>query len=388
MAITIRVYDANKDGKGIDFSAYLKNYNKTYLRDGYGGFNSSDPMAMSGTQYATTNKKDYGAVLTSGKTKWSYDLATHKVTGSLATVQFGNKVALNSKNKFELVQDIQISGIGVTDKVLGGQILADIMGGKNTDGGATTSLVNVLKQNAINFVGSKGSDAFTGYGKADKISGGDGNDTLRGGAGNDKIYGGTGNDKLYGDDGVDTVKGGKGNDTIYGGNGNDKLYGEDGVDTIKGGKGDDTIYGGNDNDKLYGNDGNDTVKGGAGNDRIYGDNGNDKLYGEAGNDTIYGGAGNDTIYGGKGDDTLTGGKGNDIFVFNKNEGKDTIKDFSAGSGKGDVIHLDDALLKNFADVKAHAVDTAKGVLIEYGNGSILLAGVEKFDLHENDFFFF
>lgn len=289
MAITIKVNDANRDGKGIDFAAYLKKYDKTYLRDGYGSFNSADDMAMSGSQYATTDAKGYGAVLTAGKTKWQYDLATHKITGSIATVQFGSDIELNSKSKFDVTYDIQISGLNVTDKVLGGQILSAIMGGKNTEGGATKGLVDVLKTSAIDFKGSSGADAFTGYGKADKISGGAGNDILNGGAGNDKIDGGAGNDK---------------------------------------------------------------------------------------------------IDGGLGNDTLDGGSGKDVFVFKKGQGKDTIKGFEAGSGKGDVIHLDDAVLKNFADVLAHARDTPKGVLIDYDKGSILLAGLDKADLHANDFFFF
>lgn len=316
MAITIKVNDANKDGKGINFAAYLSNYNKTYVRDGYGSFNSSDPMAMSGTQYATTDTKDYGAILTAGKTKWNYDLVTHKVTGSLSSVVFGSAISLNSANKFTSVADVQITGLNVTDTTQGGQILADIMGGKNTAGGATKSLLDVLKANAIVFNGSAGSDSFTGYGKADKISGGAGNDTLKGGGGNDTISGDKGNDKLYGE---------AGNDTLFGG---------------------------------------------------------------AGNDTLSGGAGNDRLNGGAGNDKLTGGSGNDVFVFLKNHGKDTVTDFKAGSAKADVIHLDKTVLKNFADVLDHARDTDKGLLIEYGKGSILLSDVEKSDLHSNDFFFF
>jgi len=39
-------------------------------------------------------------------------------------------------------------------------------------------------------------------------------------------------------------------------------------------------------------------------------------------------------------------------------------------------------------VLEHATDTSKGVLIDYGKGSILLSNVEKFDLHQNDFYFF
>lgn len=306
MAIKITVKDANNDGKGINFAAYLASFNRTYLRDGYGSFNSADPMAMTGTQYATTNAKDFGAFLTAGKTKWEYDLMTHKVTGSLSAVTFGNSIDL-SGSRFKAVSDIDITGLNVTDKTLGGKILADIMGGKNTDGGATTALEKILKASAIDYRGSNGSDTFTGFGKADKIAGNGGNDTLKGGAGNDAISGGAGNDKLYGD---------------------------------------------------------------------------------AGNDKLTGGAGNDTLDGGAGNDRLSGGAGNDTFIFKKAQGNDTVTDFSAGSAKGDVIRLDKSVLSSFKDVLAHADDSSSGVVIDYGNNTIKLAGVDKADLHANDFFFF
>ncbi|MFC3074109.1 calcium-binding protein [Shinella pollutisoli] len=415
MAITITAYDANKDGKGIDFAAYLKAFT-SFDASGYGGFNGTDPF--SGTQYASTNDKEYGALLTSGVRKWVYDFPTHTVTGSISKVEFGNKIKLNAKNNYDITPDLRIAGLNVTDKELAGDLLSEVSNGN------TSGIMKIVAANAVSFVGSTGADVFTGFGKADKLSGGNGNDTLRGAGGNDAIYGGNGNDKLYGDAGSDGIKGGAGNDAIYGGDGNDRLYGEAGSDGIKGGNGNDKIYGGAGNDRLYGeagadgikggsgNDkiyggtgsdrlygetGNDSIKGGTGNDLIYGNSGADKLYGEAGNDKLYGNSGNDTLSGGAGNDRLEGGTGNDTlyggagadtFVFRKNEGRDTIKDFQAGSGKGDVIHLDDAVLKNYADVLDHAQDTATGVLIEYGKGSILLSGVEKFDLHANDFFFF
>jgi len=317
MAITITANDANKDGKGINFAAFLKSYDKTFTRDGYGSFNSVDPMAMSGKQYATTDAKKFGVVLSAGKAAWQYDLATHKITGSLETVEFGNSVALNATTKkFALKSDLKISGLGITDSKLAGEILSDIMGGKLTEDGATSSLLKALKSDSLVFKGSTGADTFTGFGKADKISGGNGNDVL---------------------------KGGGGNDTLSGGNGNDKLYG---------------------------------------------DAGNDKLSGGAGNDILSGGAGNDRLDGGAGNDRLTGGSGNDIFIFKKGQGNDTITDFSAGKAKSDVIHLDKTVLHSFSDVLAHAKDGSGGVVIDYGNNTITLSGVDKADLHANDFFFF
>lgn len=423
MAITINVNDANKDGTGINFAAYLANFNKTYERDGYGGFNSTDPMAMSGTQYATTNTAKYGVVLTSGSAKWNYSLATHKVTGSLNTVEFGNSIAL-SGTTFKVVSDIKITGLGVTDTTKGGEILADIMGGKATSGGATTSLVQILNANSIVFNGSTGADVFTGYAKADIISGGNGIDTLRGGAGNDTINGGNDNDKLYGDDGDDTLRGDAGNDSIFGGNGIDKIYGGDGTDALYGDAGNDLLYGGNDNDTLYGDAGNDKLYGDAGNDKLYGgagddtlyggagndtlnggagidtlyggnDNdflfgyaGNDKLYGDAGNDRLEGGVGNDTLDGGLGNDILSGGAGADTFIIKKGQGIDRITDFEAGKAGLDVIRLDKTVFNTFASVLSAATETRAGdLVIKYGTGSITLEGIAKADLHTSDFLF-
>ncbi|QRM54615.1 hypothetical protein [Sinorhizobium sp. BG8] len=327
MAITIKAYDANKDGKGINFTSYLANYEKTFVPSGYGSFNSTDPMAMSGSQYAATNAKGYGVFLTSGKSEWDYDIITHTVKGSLNSVTFANSIKLNSATKFTGTLDLEISGLNITKTALGGEILSDLRDA------STTSLVKVLKANSINFTGSTGSDTFTGYSKADKIYGGSGNDLLKGGAGND------------------TVSGDSGNDKVYGGSGNDKVYG------------------------------------GSGNDYLYGDSGNDVLDGGSGNDTLYGGAGNDKLTGGAGNDKLYGGSGSDIFVFAKNSGNDTIYDFDAGSAKTDVIWLDKSVLKNFSAVLDHATDTRSGVEIEYGSATITLKGVDYDDLHKNDFLF-
>ncbi len=317
MAITITASDANKDGKGINVAAFLASYDKSFTRAGYGSFNSTDPMAMSGTQYSVNDAKTFGIVASSGKSPWKYDMVTHKITGSLSTVDFGSAIDLNEKTgKFTLKSDLKISGLGVTDAKLAGEILGDLMAGKLTTDGATSSLLAVLKKNAIVFNGSTGSDTFTGFGKADKLSGGNGNDTL---------------------------KGAGGNDTLSGGNGNDKLYG---------------------------------------------DAGNDKLSGGAGNDKLYGGKGNDKLDGGAGNDTLSGGSGSDQFVFKKGQGNDTITDFQAGKAKSDVIHLDKAVIYNFSDLLAHTTDTADGAVIEYGDNTIKLAGVDKADLNSNDFSFY
>ncbi|WP_375506970.1 calcium-binding protein, partial [uncultured Nostoc sp.] len=66
---------------------------------------------------------------------------------------------------------------------------------------------------------------------------------------------------------------------------------------------------------------------------IIGTGGNDTLLGTNSADTIKGLAGNDSITAKEGDDTLTGGGSKDTFVYNLNDGTDTITDFG-GIGKG------------------------------------------------------
>lgn len=70
MAITITAYDANKDGKGIDFAAYLKAYDKTYVPSSRGSF-SSAPVGSTfdAAQYASYNGSKYGVVLSAVKGK-------------------------------------------------------------------------------------------------------------------------------------------------------------------------------------------------------------------------------------------------------------------------------------------------------------------------------
>ena len=158
-------------------------------------------------------------------------------------------------------------------------------------------------------------------GRAGNVFGGAGNDVMLGGAFDDKFYGGSDNDTLDGSGGRDQLFGGNGDDSLSGGTGNDKLFGGAGSDVLDGGTGNDSLSGGNDSDILLGGSGNDTANGGNGDDLIFGDEGNDRLLGAAGNDTIEGGAGRDTMFGGTGDD---------VFVFSRNDGRDEIRDFTAG----------------------------------------------------------
>ncbi len=59
-----------------------------------------------------------------------------------------------------------------------------------------------------------------------------------------------------------------------------------------------------------------------------GDENSNQLVGDEDDNIIRGLAGDDTITGNQGDDTLSGGLGNDTFVYNNNNGNDTITDFN------------------------------------------------------------
>ena len=88
-----------------------------------------------------------------------------------------------------------------------------------------------------------------------------------------------------------------------------------------------------------------------------GDSNSNVLFGTDGkNDTIYGREGNDILVGGTGNDWLSGDYGNDIYIFNKGDGNDTIKDYemSSASGKSDRIIFGEGI--NPDDVRLERVE--------------------------------
>jgi Ca2+-binding RTX toxin-like protein len=97
----------------------------------------------------------------------------------------------------------------------------------------------------------------------------------------------------------------------------------------------------------------------------------------------------DTFVGGAGNDTLTGLGGNDTFVFAAGFGKDTITDFSAGTGATDVMRL---LLgtsfDTFAEVMAAATQVSTNTVITISAlDTITLTGITKTLLVADDFAF-
>ena len=160
------------------------------------------------------------------------------------------------------------------------------------------------------------------------------------------------------------------------------LAGTDGDDTIRGFDVADAIAGGAGNDTLHGEDGDDTLEGGAGNDKLYGGSGHDTLDGGAGDDLLDGGFGNDTLTGGTGNDVLVGGFGNDTFVFNANDGADTIKDFDDGT---DTIRFE---ITGLTFSRLTITEDGDDVLISYdAEDTIRLQDMDTEDLSASDFAF-
>lgn len=137
--------------------------------------------------------------------------------------------------------------------------------------------------------------------------------------------------------------------------GNDRLDGLGGNDTLSGANGADTLLGGGGRDALSGGRGNDRLQGGAGNDRMSGDDGADRLDG------------------GGGRDVLTGGRGADLFVFGARSGADTITDFQDG-----IDHL--SVRGSYS-----LTQKAAGVLVDHGNGTVLLKGLTIDQIGADDF---
>lgn len=279
-----------------------------------------------------------------------------------------------------------LSGFGSNDVMRGGENNDTLFGGLGTD-----QLFGDAGDDVLN--GGDGLDLLYGNQGRDLLNGGALRDILNGGFGNDTLKGGTGDDQLIGHNDHDRLEGQGGQDSLHGGNGNDKVFGGAGKDTLQGGRGNDTLLGGTQNDTVKGGEGTDVLYGSKGNDVLFGEAHNDCLYGNIGDDKLFGGIGHDKLYGGSGTDTLTGGNGNDtlfggsdpsvldVFEFAANAGTDRIEDFELGIDKIDF---------NISGLTYGALaitGQSGGSLIDYGSGTVFLAGVPKLLLTESDFLF-
>ncbi len=138
-------------------------------------------------------------------------------------------------------------------------------------------------------------------------------------------------------------------------------------------------------DDFVGSKFNDKIKGKGGNDNIVGGKKNDKLWGDGGKDKLFGDKGKDKLFGGKGDDKLTGGAGKDVFVFKKQEGKDTITDFENGKDKIDLKAFNfankAAALAEFYEIGSGSNDKMG---FKYKGTEIIIKGIDMSDLNGAD----
>lgn len=128
------------------------------------------------------------------------------------------------------------------------------------------------------------------------------------------------------------------------------------------------------------------MSGGTGRDTMHGGRGDDLMFGNEGDDTLRGAQGDDILRGNEGDDLLIGGEGNDVFGYyltaDSAAETDTIKDFTQGSDK---ILLDGTSEITFDDLFLSQDDSF--AIIQAGDTTIRLKGVEADDLTEDDFEF-
>ncbi|GLK75510.1 hypothetical protein GCM10008171_07640 [Methylopila jiangsuensis] len=245
MAITIKLNNA----AGVDFSAYLADFDANFVRSGRGFF-SDNPFDLAGDEYAISSSSDTSLPISDGqafivesgsKGDFSYNMTSHTLDGTLDAVEFGTGLSYDAaSDNFTTTSDVRISGLGLAGSGAGNEVFDLINDLMNSD---VAGLKSLIAAGPVTVNGSYGNDKFTGGAFADKINGAAGNDTLLGGGGNDVINGGSGNDRLYGDAGNDTLVGGKGHDRFYGGAGNDRMTGNVGYDifTFANTSGHDTI---------------------------------------------------------------------------------------------------------------------------------------------------
>ncbi len=344
-----------------------------------------------------------------------------------------------------------INGFGGNDTLFGGSGEDTIDGGDDNDdvrgdagndvisGGAGRDSLRGFDGDDI-LAGGAGVDLLIGHGGTDTAdyrassaavtvdlqvvtqSGGDAQDDRLYAIEN--IFGSAFNDTLTGDAGANVIRGEAGNDFIRAGDGADLLLGGAGFDDLRGDAGNDFILGGADNDALRGFDGDDILAGGAGVDLLIGHSGvdtadyrtssaavtvnlqvvtqsggdaqGDRLYtiedifGSALDDTLTGNADANLIRGLGGDDVILGEAGDDTFFFDLGGNTDTIGDFTAGMGTDDAVFLFGfgAAFDTFAEIFNAATESGGTTTIDFGAGDMLiLSGVAKADLHQDDFLF-
>ena len=221
MTISISLKDANKDGKGINFDSYLKNFDKKFEPSNYGGFiNESESGSIPngdyyirGDDYVSYDGKKNGqsVILEGGQDGWEYEFSSHTMSGDIQAITFGTKTKTHDNvPEFTNNGEIRIAFDEFDVPNYNNHWLRDLSNGE------TKGLLKFLKSDSIEFSGSNGKDVFTSFNKADVLYGQGGNDKLGGGGGADLLHGGKGRDTLTGGKGADefVFEAGDGKDKI------------------------------------------------------------------------------------------------------------------------------------------------------------------------------
>jgi len=100
------------------------------------------------------------------------------------------------------------------------------------------------------------------------------------------------------------------------------------------------------------------------------------------------GIGDDVLIGTAQKDLFVGGAGQDVFVISPGGSSDTIADFKAGAGAGDVVSLQGTSFNSFTDMKAAMSQHGSDVWLALGKGEVLTFQDHKIDDFAADDFTF
>ncbi|SMO74436.1 calcium-binding protein [Paracoccus laeviglucosivorans] len=346
--------------------------------------------------------------------------------GAIVELPGGGRDLVLSSQSWQLtanIEDLHLIGFGALD-------------------GTGNAMANRITGNrdANHIWGLDGNDILAGAAGDDVIEGGNGADTLNGGIGHDTLIGGNGIDTVLFDGnwsvwvnlsltgpqstghGADQLNG---IENIVTGGGHDRLTGNALANFINSGAGDDALDGGAGNDRLDGGAGADTMTGGAGNDIYHVGNTGDRIvggagdgidriistinidlgrvaiyggvehvtlsgaafsaFGNAGSNVMIGNAGRNFLAGREGADQLVGGGGADVFLFREAFDFDTIMDFQDNIDTIRLLDFDG--VTNFAQARAHAVQTGANVTFDFGGGDRLVVRNTTLDALADDMIF-
>lgn len=225
MTITIKLNAVAPSTRGVDFDGSMTSYFSSFAFSGWPYILGGDSQ-YEGDQIVLLDNlagRNTKTIVLDGN-NISYNLSTHKVSGTLTGILLGT-LGASYKAPDSFTQDaaghivkvsapIQITGLSIAGPDFHDLVSGLMNGGDSGEPADPTVLREALAAEAQILVGSTGSDTYTGTRFGDKATGHAGNDILSGAAGNDVIDGSAGNDRLAGGAGADDLTGGTGIDVF------------------------------------------------------------------------------------------------------------------------------------------------------------------------------